>query len=66
MATAISKKGYELDVRVENIIKRAYSDYEKYLQTPQDIALFRRKCEQYWDTIHAELTELATDNGNAE
>ena len=66
MAAAINKKGYELDVRVENIIKRVYSDFEKFLQTPQDVALFRRKVEQFWDTIHAELKELATDNGNAE
>ena len=53
-----NNKRYEIDVKVENIIKKAYDQFEKYLPTPQDKALWHRKTKEFWDTIHAGIKEL--------
>ena len=64
MATTI-KKGIELDVRVETIIREVYADYEKYLPMLQDRMMYRRKQNEYWDIIRARLKEDGL-NGRAD
>ena len=37
-----TKKGLELDVRIEAIVKEEYADFEKYLPSLQDRMMYRR------------------------
>ena len=59
-----TKKGLELDVRIEAIVKEEYADFEKYLPSLQDRMMYRRKQAEYWDKIRARLKE--NDDGRAE
>lgn len=52
------KKGCELDSRIVAVIQEEYSDFAKYLPTPQDRAMFGRKVKEYWDKITARLREM--------
>ena len=52
------KKGCELDSRVIAVIQEEYSDFAKYLPTPQDRAMYARKVKEYWDKINARLREM--------
>lgn len=56
-----SKKNFELDARVIQIIDEEFAEYEKYLPTIQDIAQYRRKRKEYWTKINARIREELND-----
>ena len=58
------KRGLTLDVRQKNVIEKHFTQFENFLPTPQDKALYRRKREQYWAAIEVELGGL--DDGQSE
>ena len=65
---ANNSKRYELDLKIENLIKNTYDGFKIYLPTPQDKAMYDRKVKEFWDTIHAGIKELndgRTDNDTA-
>ena len=57
-----STKRYDIDVKVEKLIKEAYDGFKIYLPTIQDQAMWDRKVKEYWNTIHAGIKEL--NNGH--
>ena len=61
-----TKKPVELDARIVKIAKEEYADFEKYLPTIQDKAMFRRKQEEYWDKISARVREELSDGRTAD
>ena len=66
MASNAVKKGYELDSRVQKIIDEEFTDFEKYLKSPQDRKMYERKRKEYWDKITARLKEEVAVNGRAD
>lgn len=60
----IIKEKFTLDVRLKDIIDKTFANFEKYLPTPQDIALYRRKRDEYWAEIEAKIG--GNDNGQSE
>ena len=58
---ATTKKTFELDTRIESIVREEYAEFEKYLPTPQDRAMYRRKQKEYWDKINTRLREGMID-----
>ena len=54
----MANKKYDLDLKVENIIKESYNEFKVYLPTPQDRAMWDRKVKEFWDKIHAAIKEL--------
>ncbi|MBQ7215554.1 MAG: hypothetical protein IJS39_06180 [Synergistaceae bacterium] len=58
---AAVKKTLELDTRIESIVREEYADFEHYLPTAQDKAMYRRKQKEYWDKINARLREGVID-----
>ena len=58
---ATTKKTFELDTRIESIVREEYAEFEKYLPTPQDRAMYRREQKEYWDKINARLREGVID-----
>lgn len=56
-----SKKNFELDARVIQIIDEEFAEYEKYLPTIQDIAQYRRKRKEYWIKVNARIREELND-----
>ena len=58
---ATTKKTFELDTRIESIVREEYAEFEKYLPTTQDKAMYRRKQKEYWDKINARLREGVID-----
>lgn len=60
------KKGYELDARVQKVIEEEFTDFEKYLPTPQARKMYERKRKEYWDKITARLKEEVVVNGRAD
>ena len=58
---ASNKKSLELDARIQAVVDEEFSDFEKYLPTPQDKALYKRKRKEYWGKISARLKEESSD-----
>ena len=56
-----SKKSFELDARVIQIIDEEFAEYERYLPTIQDIAQYRRKRKEYWTKVSARIREELND-----
>ena len=56
-----SKKNFELDARVIQIIDEEFAEYERYLPTIQDIAQYKRKRKEYWTKINARIREELND-----
>ncbi len=56
-----SKKNFDLDARVIQIIDEEFAEYEKYLPTIQDIAQYRRKRKEYWIKVNARIREELND-----
>ena len=54
---ATTKKGIELDARIEAVVREEYADFEKYLPMLQEKKLYQRKQNEYWDKIRARLKE---------
>ena len=57
----MASKKMELDVRVQTIIDEEFSEYENYLPTIQDVAMYRRKRKEYWTKVNARLKEGLND-----
>ena len=64
--TGAQVKNLELDPRVQKIIDEEFSDYGKYLPTPQDVNVYRRKRAEYWDNVHARIKEVNALNGRTD
>ena len=47
----------ELGVELEKLIDETFGTFERYLQTPQDAAMYKRKRKEYLDEINAVLRE---------
>ncbi len=63
---ATTKKGIEVDARIEAIVREEYAEFEKYLPMAQEKAMYRRKQNEYWDKIKARLKEeLGNGRDNA-
>ena len=63
---AVNKKPIELDARLEAIVREEYSEFKKYLTSPQDRAMYDRKQNEYWDKIRARVKEGAIDGRAAD
>lgn len=63
---ANTKKCLELDARMQKVIDETFADFEKYLPSPQDIAMYRRKRQEYWDKITARIKEECEANGRTD
>lgn len=65
MSSSNSKiKGAAVDEKTLALCHEVYSQFEKYLKTPQDKAMFRRKLKEYDEQIRAwakEKTESAQE-----
>ena len=55
-------KKLELDVRVQQIIDEEFSEFEKYLPSIQDVAMYRRKRKEYWNKVNARIREELNNN----
>ena len=53
----MANKRIELDMRIQQIIDQEFAEYEKYLPTKQDIAMYRRKRKEYWTKVNARIRE---------
>lgn len=47
----------ELGLEVEKLIDATFAKFERYLPSPQDVAVYRRKRKEYMDEITAALRE---------
>ena len=52
-----TKKGYEIDERAWDIIKKNVLDLGKYFPTPQDIKMFERQATAALEKTKAEIKE---------
>ena len=55
---ANTKRCLELDARMQKVIDETFADFEKYLPSPQDIAMYRRKRQEYWEELAMALFEI--------
>lgn len=62
----LSVKDLDLDARVKQIIDEEFSDFEKYMPTLQDVRMFQRKRNEYWENVSARIKEINDNNGRAE
>ena len=62
----MAKKGMELDTKLQAVVDGEFAEFERYLPTPQDVAMYRRKRKEYWDNISARLKEEALMNGRTD
>ena len=61
-----SVKGLELDAKVKQIIDEEFSDFERYMPTLQDVRMFQRKRNEYWENVSARIKEENLINGRTE
>ncbi len=59
----MAKRGIELDGKFQAITDEEFAEFEKYLPTPQDVAMYRRKRKEYWGKIVARLKEDTNTDG---
>ena len=60
-----AKKILELDARVKQIIDEEFSDFERYMPTLQDVRMYQRKRNEYWEKVSARIKE-SNENGRAD
>ncbi|MBQ6971576.1 MAG: hypothetical protein IJP86_04390 [Synergistaceae bacterium] len=60
------KKALELDAKVKQIIDEEFSDFEKYLPTLQDVRMYQRKRNEYWEKVSARIKESNENNGRTD
>ena len=46
----------------KKLIMKTFSEFERFLRSPQDIAQYRRKCDEYWDKIESSLKNVSFCN----
>ena len=61
-----SVKGLELDARLKQIVDEEFSDFEKYMPTLQDVRMYQRKRNEYWERVFTRIKEENLINGRAE
>lgn len=61
-----AKKGMELDTKLQAVVDGEFAEFERYLPTPQDVAMYRRKRKEYWEKIATKLKEEANTDGRAD
>ena len=57
----MAKRGIELDEKIRAVVDEEFAEFERYLPTPQDVAMYRRKRKEYWDKIATRLKEDTAD-----
>ena len=57
-----NKKGYEIDERAWEIIKKNVLDLGKYFPTPQDIKMYERQATATFEKTKAEIREKVLVN----
>ena len=62
----MAKKGMELDTKLQAVVDSEFAEFERYLPTPQDIAMYRRKRKEYWEKIATKLKEEANTDGRTD
>ena len=63
----MASKRIELDMRIQQIADEEFADFEKYLPTKQDVAMYRRKRKEYWTKVNARVREeLNGSDGRAD
>ncbi len=60
------KKGYEIDERAWDIIKKNVFDLGKYFPTPQDIKMFERKAAETLEKTKVEIKEKVLVDGRTD
>ena len=58
----MASKRIELDMRIQQIIDEEFAEYETYLPTKQDVAMYRRKRKEYWTKVNARIREELNAN----
>ena len=58
----MANKKLELDMRIQQIIDEEFAEFENYLPTKQEVAMYRRKRKEYWTKVNARIREEL--NGN--
>ena len=53
----MAKKGYEIDVRAWNIIKKNVMELGKLFPTPQDIKMYERRAVEVLEKTKSEIKE---------
>ena len=61
-----AKKGMELDTKLQAVVDGEFAEFERYLLTPQDVAMYRRKRKEYWEKIATKLKEEANTDGRTD
>ena len=61
----MAKRGIELDEKIRAVVDEEFAEFERYLPTPQDVAMYRRKRKEYWEKISAKVKEDMS-NGRAD
>ena len=56
----------ELGVELEKLIDETFAKYERYLPSPQDAAMYRRKRKEYLEEITAKLREEGASYGRSD
>ena len=49
---------------LETLIVEVFQDYEKYLPSPQDVHLYRRKLREYAEEIERRVEFMSEDSGD--
>ena len=61
-----AKKGMELDTKLQAVVDSEFAEFERYLPTPQDVTMYRRKRKEYWEKVVTKLKEEANTDGRAD
>ena len=62
----MSKKGYEIDERAWDLIKKNVMDLGKYFPTPQDVKMFERKAAEILEKTKVEIKEKVLVDGRTD
>ena len=55
-----------LDAKLQAVVDEEFAEFERYLPTPQDVAMYRRKRKEDWEKIATKLKEEANTDGRAD
>lgn len=55
----------ELGVELEKLVDETFAKFERFLPSPQDVAVYRRKRKEYLEEIVAKLREGGVSDGRA-
>ena len=56
----------ELDAKLQAVVDEEFAEFERYLPTPQDVAMYRRKRKEYWEKVATKFKEDVNTDGRAD